>query len=135
MVGQQSKTIGTQLADTYSFGAVEVDLGTYSVRCSGVPLSLEPKVFDLLVYLIQNRERVVSKAELLREVWGGIAVTSTVVAQGVFVLRRALGDDGATQCIVRTVNRRGYQFVERLTRESETRDLDPSAVPVLARER
>jgi DNA-binding winged helix-turn-helix (wHTH) protein len=102
------------MGDSYSFGSVSVDLRTYTVSRFGFPLPLEPKAFDLLVYLIQNRERVV---------WGGVAVTSAVVAQCIFVLRRTLGDNVLNQGIVRTVNRRGYQFVGALDQFQETSEV------------
>jgi DNA-binding winged helix-turn-helix (wHTH) protein len=111
------------MGDSYSFGSVSVDLRTYTVSRFGFPLPLEPKAFDLLVYLIQNRERVVSKEELLQAVWGGVAVTSAVVAQCIFVLRRTLGDNVLNQGIVRTVNRRGYQFVGALDQFQETSEV------------
>jgi pimeloyl-ACP methyl ester carboxylesterase len=72
---------------------------------------VEPQVFDVLVYLIRHRQRVVPKSELLDNVWGDRFVSESALASRLKSARRAVGDDGASQRVIRTVFGRGYQFV------------------------
>ena len=72
------------------------------LRRGGEPLALEPQVFDLLVYLVQNRDRVVSKDDLLHAVWGGRIVSDSALAARINAARRALDDNGAAQRWIRT---------------------------------
>lgn len=94
-----------------TFDAFELDQGTRELHRNGVPVALEPKVFDLLVWLISNRERVVSKAELNEAVWHGSIVSDAAVDTCIKAARRAIGDDGKTQQKIRTLPRRGFRFV------------------------
>ena len=93
------------------FGDVEVDTDRFEVRRSGEPVAVEPQVFDLLVYLIEHRDRVVTKAELLDNVWGDRFVSESALTSRIKAVRRAVGDDGRAQKIVHTVHGRGYRFV------------------------
>jgi TolB-like protein len=77
----------------------------------GVAVSIEPQVFDLLLFLIDNRHRVVSKDDMIRAVWGGRIVSDSAVATRLNAARRAIGDDGSAQRLIRTVPRRGMRFV------------------------
>jgi pimeloyl-ACP methyl ester carboxylesterase/DNA-binding winged helix-turn-helix (wHTH) protein len=72
---------------------------------------VEPQVFDVLVYLIRHRQRVVPKSELLDNVWGDRFVSESALASRLKSARRAVGDDGSSQRVIRTVFGRGYQFV------------------------
>ena len=92
------------------FGDFALDEGSYQLRRSGTPLALEPKVFDVLCYLMRHRGRVVSKDELLEKLWPGEFVTESVLPSNVAQLRRALGDDRRGR-FIKTVYGRGYQFV------------------------
>lgn len=74
-------------------------------------MKVEPKVFDVLLYLLRHANRVVSKNELLSAVWQGDAVTAGALTQCVFLARRAIGDTGTSQRMIATVNKRGYRFV------------------------
>jgi DNA-binding winged helix-turn-helix (wHTH) protein len=74
-------------------------------------LHLEPKVMDLLIYVLEQRDRCVFKDELYRELWGDVRVGPSSLARLIMELRRALGDDGVQQRYLRTINGRGYQFV------------------------
>jgi TolB-like protein len=78
-------------------------------------VSIGPKVFDLLVYLVQNRERVVSKDDLLDAVWGGRIVSESTLTSHINAVRRAIGDSGEEQHLVRTVPRKGFRFVGDVT--------------------
>ena len=72
---------------------------------------MEPQAFDVLVYLVRHRDRVVSKDELMDQVWGGRFVTETAVTSRIKQIRRAVGDDGESQRVIRTLHGRGYRFV------------------------
>jgi len=74
-------------------------------------VAVEPQVFDLLVYLVQNRERVVSKDDLIASVWGGRIVSESTLTSRINAARRAVGDSGKEQRLIRTVARKGLRFV------------------------
>ncbi len=103
----------------YRFGKFTVDSANYELKLASAPVSIEPKVFNLLLHLIENRDRVVSKDDLISAVWEGRAISDTTLSSGIFALRRALGDNGGTQTVVRTVPRRGFRFVADVTLEPE----------------
>ena len=75
------------------------------------PIAVGPQVFDLLLYLVQNRERVVSKDNLLDAVWGGRIVSESTLTSHINAVRKAIGDSGEEQHLVRTVPRKGFRFV------------------------
>jgi TolB-like protein/Tfp pilus assembly protein PilF len=75
------------------------------------PISIEPQVFDLLVYLLQNRERVVSKDDLIASIWGGRIVSDSTLTSRINASRKAVGDSGEGQKLIRTVARKGFRFV------------------------
>ena len=80
--------------------------------CRGAEaVAIGPQVFDLLVYLVQNRERVVSKDDLLEAVWDGRIVSESTITSHINAVRRAIGDNGVEQRLVRTVPRKGFRFV------------------------
>ncbi|MCX6625357.1 MAG: winged helix-turn-helix domain-containing protein, partial [Acidobacteria bacterium] len=99
------------------FGAVEIDPAERVVRRAGSPVALRPKVFDLLLCLIENRPRAVSKQELLRQIWPGVNVSENSLAQCVIELRRALGDDAREPKFIRNLPKVGYQFIAELAEE------------------
>ena len=74
-------------------------------------VSLEPQVFDVLLYLIQNRDRVVSKDDLIASVWGGRIVSDSTLDSRINATRKAVGDSGGEQRLIRTVARKGVRFV------------------------
>ena len=80
-----------------SVRAQELDEGRFELRRGGVPCHLEPQVFEVLAYLVRNRGRLVSKAELLDEIWGSRFVTDSALASRVKAARRAVGDSGRDQ--------------------------------------
>jgi DNA-binding winged helix-turn-helix (wHTH) protein len=102
---------GTFLATIYEFADCVVDAEQFELRRGGVVEHVEPQVFDVLVYLIRHRDRVVPKTELLDSVWGDRFVSESALASRLKSARRAVGDDGAAQRVIRTVFGRGYQFV------------------------
>ncbi|TCO45603.1 serine aminopeptidase S33 family [Kribbella antiqua] len=92
-------------------GDLEFDPALFEVRRAGVPVPLEPQAFDVLAYLVSHRDRVVAKEELMDGVWGGRFVSETAVTSRIKQVRRALGDDGHRQRMIRTLHGRGYRFV------------------------
>ena len=75
------------------------------------PIAVEPQVFDLLVHLMRNRDRVVSKDDLIASVWGGRIVSEATLASRIYAARRAVSDSGAEQRVIRTISRKGFRFV------------------------
>jgi pimeloyl-ACP methyl ester carboxylesterase/DNA-binding winged helix-turn-helix (wHTH) protein len=110
---------------TYVFGDCEVDLARFELRSGGDVVHVEPQVFDVLAYLVRNRGRVVSKVELLEQVWGDRFVSESALASRMMAVRRAIGDDGGTQHVVRTVRGRGYQFVAPVDERGADEPLRP----------
>jgi TolB-like protein len=95
----------------YQFGPFELDLATVELRNGDAACCLEPQVFALLALLVENRERLVSKEEIIDKVWDGRVVSDAAVASRVKSVRQALGDSGKSQQFVRTIHGRGYRFV------------------------
>jgi TolB-like protein/Flp pilus assembly protein TadD len=94
---------------------------------AGRPVAVEPQVFDLLVYLIENRTRVVSKDDVLAAVWGGRIVSESALTSCFNAARRALGDSGGEQRLIRTIARKGFRFVGEVGLEQPV--LAPIAAP------
>ena len=94
-----------------AFEHVQLDSETRTLEREGQRVAVEPKVFDLLVYLIENRERVASSEELLDTLWPGVSVGPAALSGAVHKARQAVGDDGGQQAVLRTVHGRGFQFV------------------------
>jgi pimeloyl-ACP methyl ester carboxylesterase len=95
----------------YSFGDFQLDEQQFELRHRGAVVHVEPRVFDVLSYLVRNRDRVVARQELLDQVWGDRFVTESAVSTRLKAARRAVGDDGSRQMVIKTVHGRGYQFV------------------------
>jgi DNA-binding winged helix-turn-helix (wHTH) protein/dienelactone hydrolase len=95
----------------FAFEGLELDVAAYELRRGPSPVPIEPQAFDVLVYLIRHRERVISKDELMDEVWNGRFVSESAVTSRIKQARRALGDDGQSQRMIRTLHGRGYRFV------------------------
>lgn len=93
------------------FGEHLLDIERRELRSLGEPVALEPQVFDLLVYLVQNRDHVVSRDELVNAVWGGRVVSDSAITTRINAVRRAVGDSGSTQSIIRTLTRKGIRFI------------------------
>jgi TolB-like protein len=95
----------------YQFGPFELDMATVELRNGAKACCLEPQVFALLALLVENRERLVSKEEIIDKVWDGRVVSDAAVASRVKSVRQALGDSGKSQRFIRTIHSRGYRFV------------------------
>jgi pimeloyl-ACP methyl ester carboxylesterase/DNA-binding winged helix-turn-helix (wHTH) protein len=95
----------------FRFGEYSLDTDRRELKRDTALVAVEPQVFDLLVYLIENRERVVSKDDLIEGVWGGRIVSESTLTSRINAARRAIGDSGAEQVLIRTVARKGLRFV------------------------
>ena len=93
------------------FDQFELDTRTYQLRCNGAVQAIEPQVFNLLAYLIAHRDRIVSKSELLDELWAGKVVSESTLSGCIKAARKAIGDDGKEQKYIATSHSRGFQFV------------------------
>ncbi|WP_328518734.1 alpha/beta fold hydrolase [Kribbella sp. NBC_00359] len=106
-------------------GDLEFDPALFEVRRGGVRVPLEPQAFDVLAYLVSHRDRVVPKEELMDGVWGGRFVSETAVTSRIKQVRRALGDDGHSQRMIRTQHGRGYRFVAPVEARAVPRATEP----------
>lgn len=98
----------------YWFGDYEVDLDRVELRRNGENVPVQPQVFSVIEHLIEHRDRVIPKEELLDEIWGDRFVSESALTSRIKSARRALGDSGAQQLVIRTVQGRGYRFVAEL---------------------
>ena len=95
----------------YRFDKFEIDTAAQELRREGAVLSVEPQVFALLVYLVENRGRVASRDDILEAVWRGRIVSEAALSSRVKAARQAVGDDGQSQRLIKTVHKRGFRFV------------------------
>ena len=100
------------------FDNCSLDVERRELRRAGAVIAVEPQVFDLLVHLIRNRGRVVSKADLLEYVWQGRIVSDSALANRINAARTAVGDSGESQRIIRTLPRKGFRFVGEVAEET-----------------
>ncbi|MGE5534903.1 MAG: winged helix-turn-helix domain-containing protein, partial [Acidobacteriota bacterium] len=99
-----------------------LDVGRRELCRGSEPVPIEPQVFDLLVYLVQNRDRVVTKDDLIASVWGGRIVSDSTLTSRINAARKAIGDSGEQQRLIRTIARKGIRFVGDLLDETQVRE-------------
>src|SRR5690554_2234449 len=99
----------------YRFNNTALDATNYRLLVDGAEVAVEPQVFNLILYLIENKDRVISRDELLDHVWQGRVVSDTSINNSIKSARKALGDDGSKQHVIKTIHSRGYQFVAEFT--------------------
>jgi TolB-like protein len=102
----------------FIFDNQKLDTDRRELRRGGDSISLEPQVFDLLVYLVQNHDRVVSRDDLIASVWSGRIVSESTLASRINAARTAIGDSGKEQRLIRTIPRRGFRFVGAVQTQS-----------------
>ena len=95
----------------FLFEDLVLDPGRRELRRGSEDISLEPQVFDLLLHLIQNRDRVVTRDELIASVWQGRIVSESTLASRINAARNAVGDNGQAQRLIKTIQRKGVRFV------------------------
>ncbi|MEZ5972912.1 MAG: winged helix-turn-helix domain-containing protein [Hyphomonadaceae bacterium] len=113
----------------YAFDDFELDAQKVELRGNGAAIALEPQVFALLLLLVENQDRLVSRDEIIEKVWDSRIVSDSALSSRIKALRAALGDDGKAQRYIRTLHGRGFRFVgeARLAQ-----DLSPPSVSVTA---
>jgi TolB-like protein/DNA-binding winged helix-turn-helix (wHTH) protein len=95
----------------YRFADFELDLSQQELRRLGESVHIEPQVFDVIVHLVRNHDRIVSKDELIEAVWNGRIISEAALSSRINGARRALGDNGTDQFFIRTLHKRGFRFV------------------------
>lgn len=95
----------------YRFAEFEIDLSQQELRRLGEAVHIEPQVFDLIVHLVRNYDRIVSKDELIERIWNGRIISEAALSSRINGARRALGDNGQDQALIRTLHKRGFRFV------------------------
>src|SRR5215831_9837723 len=108
----------------FLFDDFALDCERRELRADGAAVPVEPQVFDLLVYLIENRDRVVSKDDLIASVWGGRIVSESTLTSRINAARKAIDDSGKQQNLIRTVARKGLRFIGTV-REEQAATLAP----------
>ena len=111
---------------------MRVEPGTFKAFKAGNAIQLEPKALRLLLFLIENRGRLIEKEEILDAIWNGTHVTENALAGEIAKLRKSLGDDPKAARYIQTVHTRGYRFIAEVTLGngglSYTREAEPDKV-------
>jgi DNA-binding winged helix-turn-helix (wHTH) protein len=121
----------------YCFDDVEVCEREFSLSKAGEVVTIEPKAFRALLFLLRNREKLVRKEELLHAVWGDTAVTDGSLTRCIWLLRNVLGEDTRNPRYIETVPTVGYRFiahVEERVESSERQRFQPASDPDFAPE-
>ena len=108
----------------FQFGGYSVDVDRRELRRGAALIDIGPQVFDLLVYLIHNRDRVVSKDDLLDAVWEGRIVSESTLTSRINAARHAIGDTGADQTLIKTIARKeisSWRIIKRFSRILQAR--------------
>ncbi|MCI0540910.1 MAG: winged helix-turn-helix domain-containing protein, partial [Verrucomicrobiales bacterium] len=103
----------------YQFEKFELDMNRVELRALGRPVPVEPQVFSLLAYLVEHRDRMVSKEELHERIWNGRIVSDAALSSRIRSARQAIGDDGRNQRLIRTVHSNGFRFLGTVTSIAE----------------
>lgn len=114
----------------YRFADCALDTQLHSLHRAGQSIRLTPKVFEVLCYLIEHRDRVVSKQELCEQVWKGLAITDATLESCLHTVRGAVGDSGQAQRIIQTQRGYGYRFVTDVTSEPSRSEVEPGAMRI-----
>jgi pimeloyl-ACP methyl ester carboxylesterase/DNA-binding winged helix-turn-helix (wHTH) protein len=115
----------------YRFNQCTLDTERYQLSLRDKPVSVEPLVFDLLVYLVENQDRVVTREELLDKLWEGKVVTDSALGARLKDARKAVQDSGSKQKVIKTFHGRGYQFIAEAT--EATTNSSALETPVLSK--
>lgn len=117
----------------YAFDDVRVDVGRMAAVRGNTAIPLEPKAFDVLIFLIERRDRIVTKEELLDAVWRDTFVTPNVLTRAVAQIRKGLGDEAGDARYIETVSKRGYRFIAPVA-VGTAEGLAPAVSPAAASE-
>lgn len=110
----------------YRFDQFDLDLARFELRKAGAPVAIEPQVLSLLALLVANPDRMVSKDEIIEKVWSNRIVSEAAVASRIKSVRKAIGDDGKLQRLVRTLHGRGFRFIGEVTFDPDTHGVPAS---------
>ena len=111
----------------HRFESFELDTDRYELRREGQPRAVEPQVFALLQMLVENRNRMVPREEIIATIWAGRAVSDSALSSRVKSARQAIDDDGHAQRLIRTVHGQGFRFVAEVESAAATAPPEPSA--------
>ena len=103
----------------FLFGDYSLDVGRRELRRGQHLVDVEPQVFDLLVYLVRNRDRVVTRDDIFAAVWGGRIVSESTLSSRITAVRKAIGDSGEQQALIRTAARKGIRFIGEVSEQTE----------------
>ena len=118
----------------FLFEDFALDCERRELRAGGATIPVEPQVFDILVHLVENRDRVVSKDDLIASVWNGRIVSDSTLDSRINAVRKAVGDSGGQQRLVRTMSRKGFRFVGAVTSKGKTGKHEGSSAAPLQQE-
>src|SRR5262245_6730174 len=114
----------------YRFSDCTLDTNLYTLQRNGQTSRLRVKVFRMCLYLLEHRDRVVSRDELCTQVWPGQFVSQATLEGVIRLVRQAVGDSGRTQRIIQTLHGHGYRFVANVKEPSLPGMADEAARPV-----
>jgi TolB-like protein/Tfp pilus assembly protein PilF len=120
----------------FRFSNHVLDADLRELTRAGENVAIEPQVFDLLIYLVENRDRVVSKDDLIETIWDGRIISESTLTSRINAARKAVGDSGKDQAVIRTIARKGFRFVGDVKKapldanaDVQRLEVSPSAVP------
>jgi DNA-binding winged helix-turn-helix (wHTH) protein len=114
----------------FVFGDCSLDPAKRELRRAGQVVTVEPQVFDLVEFLVRRRDQVVSRDALIENVWHGRIVSESTLATRINAARRAIGDDGSAQALIKTISRKGVRFVGDVQEQSLDKTDDGVNLPV-----
>ncbi|MBT6036298.1 MAG: tetratricopeptide repeat protein [Kordiimonadaceae bacterium] len=110
----------------YRFDNIEFDVDKFELRREGEIQHVEPLVFDFLIFLMKNPSRIISREEIIEEIWNGRIVSDATISSCIKSARKAIGDDGENQKYIKTIRGRGIQFLAQINTASQNSDTAPS---------
>lgn len=116
----------------YSFGRYELDTVKAELRKNAEPIAVEPRVLSLLILLAENQDRLVSKEEIVEKIWDGRAISDAAVSTSIRDARRAVGDSGANQAVIKTAHGLGFRWVASDTTKTAIQPTEASDRPSLS---
>ncbi len=135
--GRRARLALCSVSMIYRFGPFELDIAKAEFREGGQPRSIEPQVFALIAFLVEHRDRLVTREEIFDNLWDGRVVTDSALSSRIKSARKLLGDDGRSQRFIRTVHGQGLRFVGdvRLERAPQVEAHEASSPAAVERER
>src|SRR6201996_6546843 len=113
----------------YFFDKFALDPLRRELRCGAAAIAMEPQAFDLLLHLIRHREQVVSRDQLIEQIWDGRIVSESALSTRINAVRKAIGDSGNEQRLIRTLPRKGVRFVGEVREGREVADASSANGP------